>query len=115
MYRALLTVVLSVCITSTSAATSPVPASTAAPRQTAARITLQPEAKIKAKAQAQAQAQALKVNTKLAERQSLRPPPPSTSNESTAGDSRENPYAPLLITLVLMGAIALRRRGSGWP
>jgi len=113
MYRALLTVVLSVCITSTSAATSPVPASTAAPRQTAARITLQPEAKIKAKAQVQAQA--LKVNTKLAERQSLRPPPPSTSNESTAGDSRENPYAPLLITLVLMGAIALRRRGSGWP
>ena len=107
MYRALLTVVLNVCIASASAATPPVPASTTAPRETAARITLQSEAK--------AQAQALKVNTKLAERQSLRPPPPSASNESSAGDSGENSYGTLLITLVLMGAIALRRRGSGRP
>lgn len=111
MYRALLTVVLSVCIASASATTPPVPASTAAPRETAARITLQPEAKTQAKAQAQA----LKVNTKLAERQSLRPHPPSTSNESSAGDSGDNSYGTLLITLVLMGAIALRRRGSGRP
>lgn len=107
MYRALLTVVLNVCIASASvsalAATPVVSAPHTPTREAAAQITLQPEAKN------------IKINTKLSEGQGRRPPPPSTAHESTAGDSEDNPYATLLITLVLMGAIALRRRGSGRP
>ena len=103
MYRALLAVVLNVCLTTAFAAT-PVGSTPHTPtNEAAARVTLQPEA------------QNIKINTKLSEGQGRRPPPPSTAHESTAGDSRENPYAPLLITLGLMGAIALRRRGSGRP
>lgn len=105
MYRALLTVVLNVCIASASAFAATPVASTpnTLTSEAAARIKLQPEA------------QNIKVNTKLSDGQNLRPPPPPTAHESTAGDSEDNSYATLLITLVLMGAIALRRRGSGRP
>lgn len=103
MYRALLTVVLNVCIASAFAATPVGSTTNTLTSDAAARVTLQSET------------QHIKVNTKLSERQSHNPPPSSTVHESTAGDSRENPYATLLITLVLMGAIALRRRGSGRP
>lgn len=107
MYRVLLTVVLNACIASAFAATPVGSATDTLTRDAAARVARQREA------------QNIKVTTKLSEGQShregqsLRPPPPSTAHEST--DSRENPYATLLITLVLMGAIALRRRGSGTP
>lgn len=105
MYRALLTVVLNVCIASASAfAATPVgSAPHTLTSDAAARVARQPEA------------QNIKINTKLSEGQNLRPSPPSTAHESTAEDSEDKPYATLLITLVLMGAIALRRRGSGRP
>lgn len=107
MYRALLTAVLNVCIASacvSAFAATPVGSAThTLTREAAARATQQPEAKN------------IKINTKLSEGQSRRPPPPSTAHGSTAGDSEDNPYATLLITLALMGAIALRRRGSGSP
>ncbi len=103
MYRALLAVVLNACIASASAVPSAAPAPTRLTSETAARITLQPEP------------QSIKVTTKLPEGQSRRPPPPSTGNESSAGDSGGNPYGTLLVTLVLMAAIALRRSGSGRP
>lgn len=103
MYRALLTVVLNACIASAFAATPVGSATDTLTRDAAARVARQREA------------QNIKVNAKLSERQSHSPPRSSTVHESTAGDSRENPYATLLITLVLMGAIALRRRGSGTP
>lgn len=107
MYRALLTVVLNVCIASACVSAFAATPVGSAPHtlssEAAARVTLQPEA------------QNIKINTKLSEGQGRRPPPPSTAHESSAGDSEDNPYATLLITLALMGAIALRRRGSGRP
>ncbi|WP_041388657.1 hypothetical protein [Polaromonas sp. JS666] len=109
MYRALLTVVLNVCIASASVSVS----AFAATPVGSAPHTLTSDAA--ARVARQREAQNIKINTKLSEGQSRRPPPPSTAHESTAGDSEDNPYATLLITLVLMGAIALRRRGSGRP
>ena len=108
MYRALLTVVLNACIASAFAATPEGSTTSTLTSDAAARVARLREAQ-------NIKAQNIKVNTKLSEGLSHSPPRSSTVHESTAGDSRENPYATLLITLVLMGAIALRRRGSGRP